>query len=178
MASAALWNIRHRLFLAVLPPAAVRARIGALQRELGLARPLAEDRLHATLLCSPLYDALPEGLADETAEAAASVRMPPFRVIFDRAQATGSHAELQPSEPLAALGMFRERIGFIMRGAGIEFGIDRRFRPHITLSYNCPARFTQQLNDDPLSWRVEEFVLIHSHVGLTKHVELGRWRLG
>ncbi len=29
----------------------------------------------------------------------------------------------------------------------------------------------------PVSWRADAFVLIHSLVGLTEHVELGRWAL-
>jgi len=57
------------------------------------------------------------------------------------------------------------------------FGLPKkRFTPHVTTSYNrrsFPAEIVPATR-----WRTEELVLIHSFVGLTKYVELGRWRLG
>ncbi len=176
MASLPQFEPVHRLFLALPPPPELAARMTGLQQELGLARPVPADRLHLTLLLMPDYAHVPDGLAEAVAEEAARVRMPPFRVILDRAQGNGRNLVLQPSEPIEALAMFRERLGLSLVRAGIELRPGYRFSPHVTLSYNDRERISAEI--EPLSWLVEEFVLIHSFVGLTKHVELGRWRLG
>ena len=50
-----------------------------------------------------------------------------------------------------------------------------RSTPHATLLYRRGEPLRQCI--DPTSWTVTEFVLIHSHVGLGLHQELGRWPL-
>ena len=166
----------HNLFFAVQPAAEERARIGDLIASLRLGGvPMRLDRLHITTLSLVVDDVLPDGLAQEAAEIAASVRMPAFRVIFDRLVGGNRSALLLPSEPLEALRMFRERLGFALTRAGIAFRQSGRFTPHVTLLYGGQPR--PEIEIEPISWLVEDFVLIDSVIGETKHIELGRWPL-
>jgi RNA 2',3'-cyclic 3'-phosphodiesterase len=167
---------RHNLFFAVLPAEEERARIGDLIASLRIGGvPMRLDRLHITTLSLVLDDVLPEGLAQEAAEIAAAIRMPGFRVIFDRLVGGHRSGLLLPSEPLEALRMFRERLGFALMRAGVAFR-QGGFNPHVTLLYG--GQPMPEIEIEPISWMVEDFVLIDSFVGETKHVEIGRWRLG
>jgi 2'-5' RNA ligase len=167
--------LTHNLFFAVLPSDEERARIGGLIASLRIGGvPMRLDRLHITTLSLVLDDMLPEGLAQDAAEIAASIRMPSFRVIFDRLVGGNRSALLLPSEPLEALRMFRERLGFALMRAGIAFR-QGGFNPHVTLLYG--GQPMPEIEIEPISWLVEDFVLIDSFIGETKHVEIGRWPL-
>lgn len=167
--------LTHSLFFAVLPSQEERARIGDLIASLRIGGvPMRLDRLHITTLSLLLEDLLPEGLALEAAEVAASIRMPSFRVIFDRLVGGNRSALLLPSEPLEALRMFRERLGFALMRAGIPFR-QGGFNPHVTLLYG--GQPMPEIEIEPISWLVEDFVLIDSIIGETRHVEVGRWPL-
>ena len=133
------------------------------------------DRLHITTLSLVVGDTLPEGLAQEAAEIAATIRMPAFRVIFDRLVGGNRSALLLPSEPLEALRMFRERLGFALMRAGIAFRQSGGFTPHVTLLYGGQPMPEQEI--EPISWLAQDFVLIDSLVGETRHIEVGRWPL-
>jgi 2'-5' RNA ligase len=166
----------HNLYFAVLPSEEERARIGDLIASLRLGGvPMRLDRLHITTLSLVHDDVLPEGLAQEAAEIAASIRMPAFRVIFDRLVGGNRSALLLPSEPLEALRMFRERLGFALMRAGVAFRQSGKFTPHMTLLYGGQPMPEQEI--EPISWLVEDFVLIDSFIGETRHVEVGRWPL-
>jgi len=168
--------LTHNLFFAVLPSEDERARIGDLIASLRIGGvPMRLDRLHITTLSLVRDDMLPEGLAQEAAEIAASIRMPPFRVIFDRLVGGNKSALLLPSEPLEALRMFRERLGFALMRAGIAFEQSGRFTPHVTLLYGGLPM--PEIEIEPITWTVDEFVLIDSHIGLTHHETVGCWKL-
>lgn len=168
--------LTHNLFFAVLPSERERARIGDLIASLRLGGvPMRLDRLHITTLSLVCNDLLPEGLAPDAAEIAASVRMPSFRVIFDRLVGGNRSALLLPSEPLDALSMFRERLGLALLRAGIAFEHRARFAPHVTLLYG--GQPMPEIEIEPISWLVEDFALIDSFIGETRHVEVGRWPL-
>jgi 2'-5' RNA ligase len=61
----------------------------------------------------------------------------------------------------------------------IERGIVKpapsRFMPHVTLLYDRQTVDAQGIT--PVSWRVTEFVLVHSLLGQSRHIVLGRWPL-
>jgi len=168
--------LTHNLFFAVLPSDEERTRIGDLIASLRLGGvPMRLDRLHITTLSLVMGEILPEGLTQEAAEIAASIRMPSFRVIFDRLVGGNRSALLLPSEPLEALRMFRERLGFALMRAGIAFRQSGGFTPHVTLLYG--GQPMPEIEIEPISWLVEDFVLIDSLIGETQHVEVGRWPL-
>jgi 2'-5' RNA ligase len=63
-----------------------------------------------------------------------------------------------------------------MRKAGLGQWIDKRFTPHMTLSYGRCSLDAQAT--EPVAWTVRELVLVHSFIGQTRHEVLGRWPLG
>jgi 2'-5' RNA ligase len=166
----------HNLFFAIRPPKEKIREIAELTAALKIGgTPLRPDRLHVSLLALAIDDVLPEGLIEEAAEVAETVRMPPLHVIFDRVAGGAKSAVLLPSEPLGALRMLRERLGFALIRAGLDVRLDRRFSPHVTLLYGGQPMAEKEI--DPITWIVEEFVLIDSHIGLTHHETVGRWPL-
>ncbi len=166
----------HNLFFAVRPPPDICRRMAELTTSFPTGgRPMRRDRLHVTLLQLVCGNLLPPGLAAAAADVAGSLRAPPFTVMFDRLVAGEKSTLLMPSEPLPALCALRERLGLLLRQAGLDVRIDGRFSPHVTLLYGNTRKFVTQ--DEPIIWTVENFVLIDSHVGRTRHEEVGRWRL-
>ncbi len=49
------------------------------------------------------------------------------------------------------------------------------YTPHVTLLYDNQQVPEQVI--EPITWRVEEFVLVHSELGKTRHHILQRWPL-
>jgi 2'-5' RNA ligase len=72
-------------------------------------------------------------------------------------------------------GALRQALVTAMAGAGLRKQIKTSFTPHMTLSYSGPDGDEQTV--DPIGWTVSELVLIHSLIGQSKHVVLGRWPL-
>lgn len=166
----------HNLFFAIRPPAAEAERIRAEAETWGLGgRLMRADRLHVSTLSLLRYSATPDDLAEQAADVAAAVRAAPFRVIFDRLAANGTSAVLLSSEPLDMLRMFRERLGFTLLRGGVDIRLQGRFNPHVTVAYG--SRAIAETEIDPVAWTVEDFVLIDSVVGETRHIEVGRWPL-
>lgn len=166
----------HNLFFALRPPEDICARIAEATASLPVGgKAVRPDRLHITTLMLVHRGTLSDGLGEEAAEVATAIRAAPFNVMFDRLVAGTKSIMLLPSEPLDALRMFRERLGFMVMRAGLDFRLDGQFNPHITLLYGNELTFETEI--DPIVWKVEDFMLIDSHVGQTKHVELGRWPL-
>ena len=167
----------HSLFFAIRPPDDVALRIAEATASLPVGgMPVRPDRLHVSLLNLVRERAIPVGLTEEAIDAAGEVRATPFMVKFDHLVGARGHMLLLPSEPLDQFRMFRERLGFTLMRAGMDFQLNGRFNPHLTLLYGNDLTFETEI--DPIIWRVEDFVLIDSVVGETRHVELGRWPLG
>ncbi len=61
-----------------------------------------------------------------------------------------------------------------MKRAGIR-PTEKSDKPHVTLLYD--SRLVPEQPVEPVRWTVTEFVLVHSHQGLGRHEELGRWAL-
>lgn len=166
----------HNLFFAIRPPVEICERMADLAASFAIGgRPMRLDRLHITVLQLVCGDVLPDGLAEEAAAIAATLDAAPFSVYFNQLVAGERSTLLRSIEPLDALCSFRERLGLLLRQAGLGFRMDQPFNPHVTLLYGNTQAFVTQ--DDPIIWRVEEFVLIDSHIGETRHDEVGRWPL-
>jgi len=61
------------------------------------------------------------------------------------------------------------------RHAGVWPNHGFRFDPHVELARGQAESVRRRVW--PISWRADEFVLIHSLVGLSEHVPIGRWPL-
>lgn len=172
------------LFFAILPdrPAADRTATIAeeLRRARGLTgRPLGCSRFHISLHGLGAYAGVPKDVVARAGAAAAAVRAAPFRVALDRVASFAGRRRQLPLvlhrhpfvDPLLAL---HGSLGAALARAGFR-RVSRPFTPHMTLLYD--ARQVPPCSVEPVAWTVREFVLIHSRVGLTQHIPLGRWSL-
>lgn len=174
-----------RLFFAVLPDTETAERIAQLVLKLRgehklTGRSIATDRLHVSLHHVGDYLGLPPGVVAEAGKAAASVSMQPFQVTFDRVMSFSGRSGNQPfvlrgGDGVTLLTAFQQTLVMAMQRAGVSKGAKTEFTPHVTLLYDG-KRVAEQIVEE-ISWTVSEFVLVHSLVGQTRHVPLGRWPL-
>ena len=169
--------ILHRLFFALKPTAEAVSEIAEERGRIGVAKShVSDDRLHLTLWALDLAMTPTPGTITRLGEAAARVRGPALRMVLQEVASNGKVTVLTPGEPMPVLKAFQQRLALAIAGAGIWPNRGFRFEPHLTLAYRQEESFRRQ-TWVPIGWRSHEFVLIHSLVGLTEHVELGRWAL-
>lgn len=172
------------LFFAVLPTPDAANSIGHRTSNLSGAhglrgRPLPAERLHVSLINAGMYPGLPTSIVDGALAAAASVRMQPFELTFDRALTF--HIK-RPANPLvltcgdgaAGVVLLRQSLQAALRKAGFKLP-NSNSPPHLTLVYDATTVPDHAI--EPVKWTVREFVLIHSLVGQTRYKVLGRWPL-
>jgi 2'-5' RNA ligase len=175
-----------RLFFALLPDASAAQRIATLAKQLkaehGLrGRPHATSRLHVTLHFFGDHVGLPQALVDGLTAAARELRHAPFDVVFDHVVSFGGRPRKRPfvlrgsDEGLAALMGLRSALADALVRHGLGQLVDARFTPHVTLLYDDQLRPVQPV--EPIRWHVQEFVLVDSLLGQTRHVPLARWPL-
>jgi 2'-5' RNA ligase len=143
--------------------------------------PIEPERSHITLYSLGDYNGLPRGLVMAALEAGARVRTPSFETEFDRAGSFRRNGRARPlvlrgnDEALASLVAFQKDLGAAMTDVGLAPFVARTFTPHVTLLYDKLTLDERPIQ--PIRWRVREFVLIHSLLGQTRYVILGRWPL-
>jgi 2'-5' RNA ligase len=174
-----------RLFLGLFPDAAAAARIDALGAEVcarhGLRVPRHQPgRLHVTLFHVGDWAGLPMDTVEATKSAAASLREAPFPVLFDEVATFSGRRDQRPlvlkaAQGNAALQAFRARLGEALARNGLGRCVSRTFEPHVTLAYAAQAVEPEAVT--PTGWTAQDFVLIHSLLGQTRHIVLGRWPL-
>jgi RNA 2',3'-cyclic 3'-phosphodiesterase len=147
--------------------------------KLGLSGwPLAKHRFHSTLLPLGGYFGRPEGLVEVSCQVAATIERTGFNLQFDR---VGSYARKDGvAAPLVA-SLGGGLAGFMGLQQALRDGFEvsglkaPQYTPHVTLLYD--HRHVEPYAIEPISWTVREFVLIHSLIGRSQHIVLGRWRL-
>jgi 2'-5' RNA ligase len=177
-----------RLFFALFPDAATAGRIGSLAQDLRVEHRLRGNaleaaRFHITLHHLGDHAGLPGDLVAAARTAAERVSAPAFEVVFDTAVSFAGRSRkpgkkpfvLRGGEGLAAVVDFQQHLGEAMRATVAGRYAEARFTPHVTLVYD--DREVAQRPVDPIGWTVNEFVLVHSLIGQTKHIVLGRWPL-
>jgi 2'-5' RNA ligase len=161
----------HPLHVMFKPPAPVAHLIGRMPLT---SRSRGSDLLHATMLSlgdmatmkGDVFAAIRHVLSTLPAEA--------FRVVFDRVEADNK-VRLAGSEPIRGALRFQETLRRAFRDAGLT--VPRQMpRPHITLDYRWSGPAGRE-PIDPISWRVDDYVLIESVHGEGRHIEHGRWPL-
>jgi len=174
-----------RLFFAVMPDAATAQRIAALAQrlrgELGLrGQPRPTAHFHITLHHLGDYVGLPADVLAQARAAAAGVAQAGFDVIFDHVASFNAKRKLplvlRGQEPaLAELVQLQQALGQRMATCGLGRRVEKLFVPHLTLLYDDRSIAPQVI--EPLRWRVDELLLVHSLLGRTEHRVLGRWPL-
>jgi 2'-5' RNA ligase len=168
-----------RLFFAAIPDAGVAAEIhrraGILKCAYNLLGRLIEPEcLHVSLF---FLGNLPEQSLQMACEAAADVRVAPFNVSLDRSVSFQGRPGNRPfvlsgDEGVRQLVSFRRMLGAAMTRRGLRRRANTNFTPHVTLLYD--TRAVEEHPVEPISWTVNEIVLIHSVNG---HTHLARWPL-
>lgn len=174
------------LFFALYPPQA-QADLAAAVGEAARLRHgfdgkvMARNRMHVTLLLPGRAERLRVPYEVALERAAASVRLEPFDVRFDRARGfpTGPDRScfvLEPdAETTAHLRALHESLRHALHAeGGIAPLRSGPLQPHMTLLYRthtCPP--PEPI--DPIVWRVERFVLIRSLQGQGRHIVEGEW---
>jgi len=178
-------QIERLFFGLMLPEPAARAAVEVLDEsrdEHGLrGPPIRQDRLHVTLIHAGDYLGMPPGsVIDALKHAGDAMTSAAFDIAFDRVSsfsgAPGRHPHVLLSDKGAeAMKAFRADLLKTVIRQGVKPLSKETFTPHVTLSYadrRLPERPIR-----PISWRPEEFVLVHSEVGRSIYHRLGRWPL-
>jgi 2'-5' RNA ligase len=126
------------------------------------------------------WRAVPEEMVKQASAAAAQVRVAPFDVVFDRAGSFRNRTGVFPfvltgEKHIAAWSPLHDALAAELKRVGLGGATQGEFQPHITL-----ARDETRVKPEPVgpvSWAVREIVLVHSFLGKTTHVHLGRWKL-
>ena len=173
-----------RLFFALFPPAATAERLAALavQRKTTdhlAGRPLLTERFHVTLHHVGDFAGLQPGLVERAMAAAAAVPMAPFDLSFDHVRSFAGRPGSRPfvlsgqGDGVAGLMAFQQLLCEALRRHGFAISPRQTFTPHVTLLYDDKLVPEQAI--EPIGWTATEFALIHSLIGKTVHIPLGRW---
>ncbi|MBN8713964.1 MAG: RNA 2',3'-cyclic phosphodiesterase [Xanthomonadales bacterium] len=174
-----------RLFLAIFPDPGMAAALATLAAAQCAAhglrgRPVQPGRLHVTLFHLGDTVGLRQEVVDAVSVAASRVEMAAFELAFDQVGSFNGRRDKLPfvlrahggNAPLHAL---HAALATELREVGLGRFAAAPFEPHVTLAYDTRTVVMQDVA--PLAWQAREFVLVHSLLGQTRHVPLGRWRL-
>ena len=178
---------KNRLFYAIRPDeraaeSSIATALSLRERHGLRGRVYRTDRLHLTLCTFYEGKTLPAGLIELAKRAGDAIQARPFVISLDTAL---SFASKPVDRPLVLSGVRGtvELIGFrqtILRDAIREHFLGAllqdQFVPHMTVLYD--DRLVRPESVEPISWTATELLLIHSHVGLTRHDVLARWQFG
>jgi 2'-5' RNA ligase len=176
-----------RLFFALLPdPATTRDihhRAREVQRAHRLRSGLTEThRLHLSLQHLGNHAGFPTAWVNAAQRAAARIDFPAFDLCLDRVLTfTGRGREPRPLPCVMAaasdvsLHRLHRALGEAMRACGLVVQA-WTFTPHVTMFYDRVV--IEEHTVEPIYFRVNEFVIVHSRIGTGQRYELaGRWPL-
>ncbi|RDZ28259.1 RNA 2',3'-cyclic phosphodiesterase [Lysobacter silvisoli] len=176
----------HRLFFALLPDAATRARIAdqasALRdRHQAGGRLIGAHRYHLTLQFLGDADRFDEQRAQAAQTAGAGVVASAFDLPLDRAGSFRNRSipwwlgcERTPPQ-LQALW---ERLGLALAKRGVRVEGGSALTPHVTIVRDAAGALHPPVGIEPILWRVRDFALIHSQLGSRNaYTVLGQWPL-
>ena len=164
-----------RLFLAVVPPADVAARIARLARHLKIGhdlqgKPLEPEHFHVTLCHLGDGVGVPADLVSLATERAAGIAMPSFKVAFDRVESFRNGAfVLRGDDSVIGLEVLHQRLSDALDDSPQPA---RPFTPHVTLLRD--HHLVPEHAIEPIEWQVKDIVLVHSLLGKTTHRHLAR----
>lgn len=168
-------NKRRRLFLALWPDSATRARLAS-QAHRHADRPVPDDNLHMTLAFLGSCDARQQQCIDKVVSLNIFQSFVIYIDYMDLWRRTGT-LWLGTSEPPEALGKLVTGLRSQLSGCGFDFE-KRAFVPHVTLSRKLP-RTAVKTAIEPICWPVTDFVLAESQSieGGVRYLVRRRWTL-
>ncbi|MBY8828432.1 2'-5' RNA ligase family protein [Hephaestia mangrovi] len=166
----------HRLFFALVPPIVLARQVANAAAWFDdEGAPVAADRLHVTMFILDDRYGVPPSLVAALRGVGSAIAAAPIRLVFDRAGGGERSIALRPSRRIAPLDALHREIGRLCAAAGIEARANYSFSPHMTLGYRDGRPFNTPVT--PVAWTARELVLVHSHLGRTRHERLGSWAL-
>jgi 2'-5' RNA ligase len=176
----------ERLFFGAFPDAETSTRVGRFgerfirEHQLEGAR-LKAERLHVSLHHVGDYNRLRTKFVYAARQAGKAVSMHRFDVTFCFIKSFEGAPSIngRPRRPLVLLGEndalfeLHRILGTAMEKNGLKAA--RRFTPHMTLFYGAAPVPIQPI--EPIRFAVNEFLLIHSELWLTRYNVVDRWRL-
>jgi 2'-5' RNA ligase len=175
----------HRLFFALMPDDATRARLATAAEALrashsGLrARWINPNRYHATLHFLGDHAALRPTLVDGAIAAADKIQAAPFAWTLDNASSFRGREPpcvLRGAEVPGPMQQLWQTLRHALALAGQAGHLERNFTPHVTLAYSH-GTMLEPAAIAPVTWQVTDFVLVHNVVGQGSYQILGRWRM-
>lgn len=169
----------HRLFFALWPAPAVRDALAAAARAVpafaDAGRPTADAKLHLTLHFLGGWDAFPDAVALRARASAATVEARGFHLVVDHAGSFRASRVgwLAPSGNSGLDALWSE-LGRALDAEEVPRRAHPRFSPHVTVLRGL-GRAVPEAPVEPVSWPVEDFVLVHSHAG--RYEVIDRWPL-
>lgn len=167
-----MFDSRPRWSIMAKPPAWQRS---AMHRHPSACSKRASELLHLTALGLGPRDDL-ECEVETLVEALRTVEAEPVLLRLDRAEAKkGSrHTELVSSKPPKSAQRLRMALWNALQRRGISLPLPPRIRPHVTLNYRWQGdAFRDSI--EPISWLIDELLLIESITGETRHVTHARF---
>ena len=168
----------HRLFFALWPPDEVRqalARGADDVPQFATGRRVADAKLHLTLHFLGGWRGRPDDVVDRASAAVASMRARAFHLVVDHAGSfTGARVGWLAPSGNSGLDALWSDLGRVLDQVGVPRREQPRFSPHVTVRRDIRARLGD-IPIEPISWSVEDFVLVHSHDGV--YDVLARWPL-
>jgi len=142
---------------------------------------MSPDRLHVSLFSVGGFSSeIPASVIAAAESAADAISVDAFTVVFDRVTRFGGGDArraivLTGGEGVAGLFRLHQVLSRAMAAAGVGSRRQKAsFTPHMTVMYsNEPC----DMPIEPMPWSAQEFVLIDSWVGQSRHDILRRWPL-
>lgn len=176
----------NKLLMAIKPgwEDALRiARFGSeVSEKLGLrGRLVTPELLHFTLHYIGLFPEVPDGVVDIATACGDTVSMPPFTVSLNKMMSFRRPRGRPPivlcgDDGVLGLRILYRTLGDALRTRTFGRWQPRPFEPHMTLTYEGMA--IETLDIEPITFTINEFLLVNSLVGKGQHVPLARWQLG
>ena len=169
----------HRLFFALWPHddlrLAMREAVDRIDAFRGVGRPVDPSKYHLTLQFLGGWSERPDALVERCHEAAQAVDCSGFHLVIDHAGGfrRARVGWLAPSGN-SGLDALWSALGHALDEAGVPRCEAEAFTPHVTVLRSVPAP-VPDTPVAPISWPVEDFVLVHSHAGRYEVVD--RWDL-
>ena len=154
---------------------------GAIDRQHGVGGRLLEaERLHVSLFAVGTYvDVRPDEDIARWCRAAAAVQCRASEIVFDRIATFGGEGNplvLKSADDVGSAGLLalHQALGIALADTGERIK-RQRITPHMTLSYR--GKRIAETTIEAVRWRLQELVLIDSHVGAHRHDVVDRWPL-